>query len=454
MRQLRFALHVLIISVLAVFAPVIASATSTVGLYTDANGSSCSFSGNDAGPMTVYVIIKPDAQGITGTRFSAPIPACLGATFVEETEAPGVLSIGSSNTGISIGLGYCAFQPTYALAITYFRTSTTPCCEFPVLQDPFVGIIEGTDCNFNSVVMAGVTSRFNADESCPCHDLTPPFPAHTPSPADQETWVGTGAALSWLPSIFDGDVVEYDVYLGTTVTPPLVATVQTPTYQPSPPLVETQRYYWRVKVRDVEGLETLGPLWTFWTRVGNLPPNVPSSPNPAHNSANQPTTLTLRWTGSDPDVDPLNYDVYFGTTSPPPLVATQLTTAELARTNLAFNTQHYWRVVARDPLNHETSSAEWTFFTRISNSAPTVPIIGAPANLATNVSINQDLFWQASDPNGDPLTYDIYFGTTTPPPLVKSSHPSATYDVGTLPFSTVHYWRVVAKDASEQTSGP
>ena len=454
MRQLRLALHALIVSVVVGFVPVIASATSTVGLYSDTNGSSCSFSGNDAGPLSVYVVIKPDGQGITGARFSAPIPACLGASFIEENEAPGILSIGSSATGISLGLGYCAFEPTYALEIKYLRTSTTPCCEFAIQPDPFVGIIEGTDCSFTSLQMAGVTSRFNADETCPCHDLKPPFPPHTPDPANDATWVATGTALSWLPSAFDGDIAEYDVYLGTTPTPGFVATVQTPTYQPAQPLVETEQYYWRVVVRDTEGLETLGPLWTFYTRVGNLPPAVPNNPSPANGTLGHPTNLTLTWVSNDPDGDPVEYDVYFGAVSPPPLVATDLTTPQLARTGLSYLTQYYWRVVARDIQGHETSGSEWSFFTRLSNTAPNIPTVTSPAQNATNVDINANPTWNGTDPNGDQLTFDVYFGTTNPPPLVVANHPFKFYEPGTMAFSTVHFWRVVASDGTEQTDGP
>jgi len=54
------------------------------------------------------------------------------------------------------------------------------------------------------------------------------------------------------------------------------------------------------------------------------------------------------------------------------------------------------------------------------NRAPGQPSIntatGAPDDGATGVATNIDLHWNCTDPDGDNLTFDVYFGTTSPPP--------------------------------------
>lgn len=85
-------------------------------------------------------------------------------------------------------------------------------------------------------------------------------------------------------------------------------------------------------------------------------------------------------------------------------------------------------------------------YTKI-NHVPNQPDNPSPANGETNVDINPTLRWQSSDPDGDTLTYDVYFGTTTNPPLVASDLPVASYNPGTLEYGTTYYWKVVAKDA-------
>jgi uncharacterized protein (TIGR02145 family) len=89
------------------------------------------------------------------------------------------------------------------------------------------------------------------------------------------------------------------------------------------------------------------------------------------------------------------------------------------------------------------------------NKAPSVPTGANPADGATNVSMATTLSWAAStDPENDPVTYDVYFGTLSTPPLVKSGATTTSYSPGTLAANTKYYWKIVAKDnQSNSTPG-
>jgi len=91
----------------------------------------------------------------------------------------------------------------------------------------------------------------------------------------------------------------------------------------------------------------------------------------------------------------------------------------------------------------------------LNNSAPYQPYNPLPADSAQNQSIEVDLSWSCSDPDGDPLTYDVYFGTSSTPPLVSSGQTATTYDPGTLAGGTPCYWQIVAHDNhGHSTPGP
>lgn len=83
-----------------------------------------------------------------------------------------------------------------------------------------------------------------------------------------------------------------------------------------------------------------------------------------------------------------------------------------------------------------------------SNRPPTKPSNPNPSDGATGVSITPTLSWSCSDPDGDPLVYDIYFGNNPDKLLlVEKDHPTTSYQPPTtLQFDTMYFWKVVAKD--------
>ncbi len=89
------------------------------------------------------------------------------------------------------------------------------------------------------------------------------------------------------------------------------------------------------------------------------------------------------------------------------------------------------------------------------NSAPDSPSNPVPGDGAQNQAVNMALSWSGSDPDSDPLTYDVYFGTSSTPPLINSGQTAVTYDPGALAISQTYYWQIVVHDNHDHsTSGP
>ena len=195
--------------------------------------------------------------------------------------------------------------------------------------------------------------------------------------------------------------------------------------------------------------------------VSNQPPNVPGDPNPPDGSYNVTIYTGLSWNCSDPDGDPLTYDVYFGSTSSPPLVSSNQTFNSYDPGTLDFTTTYYWKIVAWDDSGAYSQGPIWTFTTG-SNNPPYEPRSPKPKNESTNEFIDTNLSWLGGDPDDDEVTYDIYFGeynSTNPiPPQIESNYSGTEYDPtpgGTLDFNTKYYWKIVAWDEhGESTAGP
>ena len=189
---------------------------------------------------------------------------------------------------------------------------------------------------------------------------------------------------------------------------------------------------------------------------GNQAPGLLINPSPSNNAPDQALNTDILWECSDPDNDPLTYDIYFGESTSPELVATNTSIAMYDPGTLNNNTTYYWKIIAKDDHNHTTEGAIWQFTTTdgSNNQSPLLPSNPIPADQSNNISISTTLQWECTDPENDPLTFDVYFGTNNPPSLATVNQSEFSFVPGILSQNTQYYWKIVAKDdQANQTEG-
>ena len=186
----------------------------------------------------------------------------------------------------------------------------------------------------------------------------------------------------------------------------------------------------------------------------NDPPNVPNNPSPSDGETNVTVETIISWTGGDPDGDDVTYDVYFGDISPPPLVFDNQSSTNYDPGTLDLFTTYYWQIIAWDEYSTPTIGPIWEFTTR-TNDPPIKPKNPIPENGSTNVDVNTNLKWISGDPDGDSVTFEVYLGSTNPPPLIFENYTSTNFEPGILNYSTLYYWQIVAVDYfGAETKGP
>lgn len=79
------------------------------------------------------------------------------------------------------------------------------------------------------------------------------------------------------------------------------------------------------------------------------------------------------------------------------------------------------------------------------------PTIVAPLNNATNVPLNQQLSWNAST---GAASYQVFFGTSSPPPPVTGSTTATSFNPGTLQPGVTYYWQVEAENGGANATSP
>jgi hypothetical protein len=71
-------------------------------------------------------------------------------------------------------------------------------------------------------------------------------------------------------------------------------------------------------------------------------------------------TVELKWSSTDANSDPQKWDVYFGPSEDPALVATGVT-SQTYSVNVNIGTRYYWKVVGWDANNIPTRGEVWSF---------------------------------------------------------------------------------------------
>lgn len=278
-----------------------------------------------------------------------------------------------------------------------------------------------------------------------------PNQPNIPSPSNGSTGVLINADMSWSGGDPDGgDTVTYDVYFGSSSSPPHVGFNQSGLVYDPGTLMYTTLYYWRIIAWDNHGAMRVGPLWHFTTGTQpNQAPNIPNTPSPANGSTGVSINADLSWKGGDPDAgDTVTYDVYFGTSSSPPIVIYNQSGLSYDPGALSSNTYYYWKIVAWDNQGATTKGPLWHFRTAdIPNQPPYAPCNPNPVDGATEVPVNSDLSWSCNDPDvGDFITFDVYFGSMFPLTKIKSNISGTSCMLDNLNYSTKYYWKVIAWD--------
>jgi hypothetical protein len=95
----------------------------------------------------------------------------------------------------------------------------------------------------------------------------------------------------------------------------------------------------------------------------NIAPIAPKTPYPQSNGSVYDTALVIAWTCSDPDSNPIYYDVYFSEQNPPRkcIKYAQREKNSVKVSGLKTGTTYYWQVKVRDYPGAEVFSDVWNF---------------------------------------------------------------------------------------------
>jgi len=92
-----------------------------------------------------------------------------------------------------------------------------------------------------------------------------PFPAEiiTPKKGESVQQISGNINLEWKGSDVDGDIINYDIYFGNSLIPPILISKINSTTIKDVPVKENITYYWKVITRDSKGNLSDSGLYQF-----------------------------------------------------------------------------------------------------------------------------------------------------------------------------------------------
>jgi fibronectin type 3 domain-containing protein len=245
-----------------------------------------------------------------------------------------------------------------------------------------------------------------------------------PSPSSGATNQSVDVDLGWADA---SDAASYDVYFGTSSSPPKDGTASSSDYALST-LSYSTHYYWKIVAKNLCS-STEGPVWDFTT--GCAAPGTPSGPSPASGATNQSKDVDLNWADAS---GATSYDVYFGTSPSPPYV-TNTGSSSYALSTLSSTTHYYWKVVAKSSCS-STEGSVWDFTTEC------YPLPGIPASVAASDGTYTDKVVISWNTVSGANSYNVYRATSADGTKELLSSPTGTSynDTTAVALQTYYYW--------------
>ncbi len=259
------------------------------------------------------------------------------------------------------------------------------------------------------------------------------------APANNETDVSANVTFKWAGEYVGGGDVTYSLYLGEDATNLVeVAKGLSETEYSYSGITQSTVFYWKVVMVSGDKVVGESDVWSFTT---TSPPGNFSLQSPANDSVLAESVVSLKWSASD---GAINYEVYVGTDEDDLQKVGETNQLEFNVDLSLYGVKYFWRIVAVNETGGEAKSEVRSF---ILNRYPTRPVLLAPSYYEHGVSLTTGLIWSSTDPDGDMVTYNLYFGTTTSLVEVARGLREGEFFPGELSPSTMYFWRVEAVDS-------
>jgi hypothetical protein len=162
------------------------------------------------------------------------------------------------------------------------------------------------------------------------------------------------------------------------------------------------------------------------------------------------TRVILKWSATDPNADPMTFDVYFSdkralveTLDPSVRITDNISGNQYNITELKNGGKYYWTVIPYDGTEFgECQSGVQNFI--IFLPLP-IAILTLPVNGSKLSSTTVEFLWEEEYTGSEKVTYDLYLDQTSPPSLLETNINTTSYVKTDLENGKTYFWYVLPK---------
>lgn len=169
----KFVLTVLALVVVA--SPAFAQFGDISG-YADAAGTSCNIVDNQPFAFIDVFFLHKNTSGATASQFTVTLTGGSTFTYINSTEAPGMLRIGEANNDMSLAYGGCLTGDFLIVTVRYLGNGGSAACSrvtlTPAPSTPIPGEVAMVDCSVPSGelrIPATGQAIINPNVTCQCN---------------------------------------------------------------------------------------------------------------------------------------------------------------------------------------------------------------------------------------------------------------------------------------------
>ncbi len=202
---------------------------------------------------------QPPSPAKAGLIFPAQNAACTSGTIVSNTQSTIVFNWNSTANTDSYELDI----KNLLTGATTSQTSATNQLSVTLLRNtPYSWFVISKSTTTTTTTQSDTWKFYNAGQGTLSYA---PFPATITAPTfGQSINLGAGTVnLTWTGSSVDNNISGYDVYFGTTTTPPLLQGGITDMFLNGVQILTNTTYYWKVITKDTHGNASDSGIFQF-----------------------------------------------------------------------------------------------------------------------------------------------------------------------------------------------